>query len=55
MFEKIIVSLVNYGKPAVHTYRNITKIYSDNGYMLISNGTYTWQFKIDRIVSIVIV
>lgn len=55
MFEKVIVSVVNYGKPAVHTYRNISKIYTDSGYIRISNGTYSWEFKIDRIVSIVII
>ena len=55
MFEKVIISCVNYGKAAVHTYRNISKIYSKDGNILISDGVYTWEFKIDRIVSIVII
>ena len=55
MFEKVIVSEVIFGKSSVRTYRNITKIYTEGEYILISDGTYTWQFRIDRIVSIVII
>lgn len=55
MFEKVIVSCVNYDKAVVHTYRNISKIYSKDGYILISDGVYTWEFKVYRIVSIVII
>lgn len=55
MFEKVIVSEVIFGKSAVNTYRNISKIYTDGEYMYISNGVYTWQFRIDSIVSIVII
>ena len=55
MFEKVIVSLVQHGKALVYTYRNITKIYTDGEYIHISDGLYTWRFKIDSIVSIVII
>lgn len=55
MFEKVIVSEVIHGKATVHTYRNISKIYTEGEYIHISDGIYTWQFRIDRIVSIVII
>lgn len=55
MFEKVIVSEVIHGKATVNTYRNITKIYTADEYIHISNGLYTWQFRIDSIVSIVII
>lgn len=55
MFEKVIVSVVNHGKATVHTYRNISKIYTEGEYILISDGTYTWRFRTDSIVSIVII
>ena len=55
MFEKVIVSGVNHGKSSVNTYRNISKIYIEGEYILISDGIYTWRFKIDSIVSIVII
>ena len=55
MFEKVIVSVVNHGKALVYTYRNISKIYTDGGYILISDEIYTWKFRIDSIVSIVII
>ena len=55
MFEKVIVSTVDHGKATVNTYRNISKIYTEDEYILISDGVYTWQFRIDRIVSIVII
>ena len=55
MFEKVIVSVVQHGKATVHTYRNISKIYSEGEHILISDGTYTWQFRIDSIVSIIII
>ena len=55
MFEKVIVSEVILGKATVNTYRNITKIYSEGEHILISDGLYTWQFRIDNIVSIVII
>ena len=55
MFEKVIVSTVNHGKAIVHTYRNISKIYTDGEYIHISDDVYTWQFRIDSIVSIVII
>ena len=55
MFEKVIVSEVIHGKAVVHTYRNISKIYTEGEYIHISDGVYTWQFRIDSIVSIVII
>lgn len=55
MFEKVIVSVVNHGKALVYTYYNISKIYSEGEHILISDGLYTWRFKIDSIVSIVII
>ena len=55
MFEKVIVSEVIFGKAAVNTYRNITKIYTEDEYIHISNGLYTWQFTFDSVVSIVII
>lgn len=55
MFEKVIVSEVIHGKANVNTYRNISKIYSEGEHILISDGLYTWRFKIDSIVSIVII
>ena len=55
MFEKVIVSTVNHGKAIVHTYRNISKIYTEGDYIHISDGTYTWKFRIDSIVSLVII
>ena len=55
MFEKVIVSVVNHGKSTVNTYRNITKIYTDGEYVYILESVYTWQFRIDSIVSIVII
>ena len=55
MFEKVIVSTVNHGKSTVNTYRNIAKIYTEGEYIFISGGLYTWGFKIDNIVSIVII
>ena len=54
MFEKVIVSEVIHGKATVNTYRNISKIYSEGEHIHISNGLYTWRFRIDTIVSIVI-
>ena len=55
MFEKVIVSEVIHGKATVNTYRNISKIYSEGEYIHISDDVYTWRFKIDSIVSIVII
>ena len=55
MFKKIIVSAVNHGGAFVYAYSKITSIKSDDEYVHISNGTYTWQFKITTIVSIVII
>ena len=55
MFEKVIVSVVNHGKALVYTYFNISKIYTDGEYIRISEGVYTWQFRIDNVVSIVII
>ena len=55
MFEKVIVSEVIHGKATVNTYRNISKIYSEGEHIFISDGLYTWRFKIDSIVSIVII
>ena len=55
MFEKVIVSEVIHGKATVNTYRNISKIYTEGVNILISDGLYTWRFKIDSIVSIVII
>lgn len=55
MFERVIVSTLNHGKDTVYKYYNISKIYTDGEYILISDGLYTWQFKIDTIVSIVII
>ena len=55
MFEKVIVSTVNHGKATVNTYRNITKIYTEGERILISDGLYTWQFRIDSVVSIVFI
>jgi len=56
MFEKVIVSTVNHGKATtINTYRNISKIYTEGEHILISDGLYTWRFKIDSIVSIVII
>ena len=55
MFEKVIVSTVNHGKATVNTYRNISKIYTDGEHIHISDGVYTWQFRIDSIVSIIII
>ena len=55
MFEKVIVSEVIHGKAIVNTYRNITKIYTADEYIHITDGLYTWQFRIDSIVSIVII
>ena len=55
MFEKVIVSKVIHGKATVNTYRNISKIYTDDEHILISDGIYTWRVKIDSIISIVII
>ena len=55
MFEKAIVSTINHGKAVVNTYCNISKIYTGGEYIHISDGIYTWQFRIDSIVSIVII
>lgn len=55
MFERVIVSEVIHGKALVHTYRNISKIYTEGEYILISDEIYTWKFRIDSIVSIVII
>ena len=55
MFEKVIVSTVNHGKATVYTYRNISKIYTEGEYILISDGLYTWRFRIDSVISIVII
>ena len=53
--EKVIVSTVNHGKATVNTYRNISKIYTEGEYILISDEIYTWEFRIDSIASIVII
>ena len=55
MYEKVIVSEVNHGKATVNTYRNISKIYTEGEYIRISDGIYTWRFRIDSVVSIVII
>ena len=55
MFEKAIVSTINHGKAVINTYCNISKIYTEGEYIHISDGIYTWQFRIDSIVSIVII
>ena len=55
MFEKVIVSKVIHGKATVNTYRNICKIYSEGEHILISDGLYTWRFRIDSVVSIIII
>lgn len=55
MFEIVIVSAVQHGKALVYSYRNISEIKSDSEYIYISNGTYSWRYKIDDIVSIVII
>ena len=55
MFEKVIVSEVIHGKATVNTFRNISKIYTDGEHIHISDGIYTWQFRIDSVVSIVII
>ena len=55
MFEKVIVSVVDHGRALVRTYRNISKIYTEGEYILISDEIYTWRFRIDTIVSIVII
>ena len=55
MFEKVIVSTVNHGKATVNTYRNISKIYTEGEHILISDGLYTKQFRIDSIISLVII
>ena len=55
MFERVIVSTVNHGKAIVYTYHNISKIYTDGQHIHISDGVYSWQFKISNIVSIVII
>ena len=55
MFEKVIVSEVIFGKSTVNTYRNISKVYTEGEHILISNGLYTWRFRIDSVVSIVFI
>ena len=55
MFEKVIISAVQHGKALVYSYRNISEIKSDSEYIYISNGTYSWRYKIGDIVSIVII
>ena len=55
MFEKVIVSELIHGKAAINTYCHISEIYTDEEYIRISDGLYTWEFRIDRIVSIVII
>ena len=55
MFEKVIVSEVIHGKAFVYSYRNISKIYTEGEHILISDEIYTWRFRIDTIVSIVII
>lgn len=55
MFSKVIVSEVIHGKSHVTSYRAICKISTDDGKIKLSDGIYTWEFKIANIVSLVIV
>ena len=55
MFCKVIVSEIIHGKSHVSTYLRISKISMNDGKLEISDGIYTWVFKVEEIVSLVIV
>lgn len=55
MFSKVVVAEVIHGKSHVSSYLKISEISMHDGKLEISDGIYTWIFKVANIVSLVIV